>query len=197
MMKYKDVGFKSGDIGLSSCNTWLSKAIRGFTSMHTGEARFSHAYAYLGWDLVVEALAKVSVNRAEKYKNSTIAVYRLPLSDEDRANFKYGMLRRTNKAYGWLKIPLFALDAISTKVTSWLGKKKPVFFFTKYVGISNIPVCSQLVVWGLHNLTSYRLKDMFGEEAEWKVMSPDYLDDLLKLDINQAELIYENIKEDD
>ena len=180
----------SGDIGLSANDTWLSKTIRKAQSWWTGNALKSHAWMSVGDSLVVEALDKIRINRIKKYEPEIVDVYRLPLTDEERENLGLGMMRRVNGAYGWLKYPLFALDVVATKITGLFGKKKPVFFFTSIFGVSNIPVCSQLVVWGLYKFTSYRFRDEAHKEVNWKNMTPDYLDDLLQLPHNAAVKIY-------
>lgn len=196
MSKYMETAFLSGDIGLSRSEGFISKAIRFFTSWHTKDAWCNHAFGFVTPEDIVEAQARIAINPKKKYDGEQVRVYRIPLSQDERMNFKYGLLRRHNEAwhsYGYLKLPLFALDAICTKVSTFWGHNKPVFFFTKIFGISNIPVCSQLIVWALHTFTKYRLKDIFDEEVNWKCISPDYLDDLLQLDINQAKVIYETI----
>lgn len=182
--------FLAGDIGFSTSNDFVSKAIRFFTSLQTKNAKKSHTFAFVTPSLIVEAVAKIQVNPASKYAQSDIAVYRIPLSFDEQKDFEIGMLRQVRRAYGYLKIPLFALDAIATKITSLFGRKTPVFFFTKYVGIFNIPVCSQLVLWGLYKFTSYKLKDAGGNIVSWRIVSPDYFEDLLKLPVNEAMLIY-------
>lgn len=183
------VQFKSGDIGLSTSKHWVSKAILWFESIWTKDANFSHAYALVGENLIVEALVKIAVNPIGKYRKQTTDVWRIPITDEERKAFRIGMLRRTNGAYGFLKYPGFILDSAFTWVGQRFGRKKPVFIFSKMLGLSNIPVCSQLVVWGVHKFTSYRFKEG-GKEVNWREVNPDRLEDLLKSEENQAERIY-------
>ena len=182
--------FLSGDIGISTSNALMSKIIRFFSSWHTGKATKSHAFAFVNDELIVEALGKIRLNPVSSYSKETFDIYRLPLLEEDRKNFRLNMLREVNDAYGWTKLPLFALDSIATKIMSILGKKEPVFFFTRYFGITSFRVCSQFVVWGLHKFTSYRIRNTKEQVVNWKIVSPDYLEDLLRLPINQAEKIY-------
>ncbi len=186
------IKFKSGDIGFSASNTLLSKAIRFFQSWHTQSASRSHTFAMVGKELCVEALSRVKVNHISKYKNKNVAVYRIPLSRKDRENFRINMLQRVSQKYGWANILMFGLDAITTKITSLFGRKKPIFFFTKHAKIFNIPVCSQLVIWGLHKFTAYELKDEVGKKVDWRIVSPDYFEDLLKIKHNRARLIFES-----
>lgn len=189
-----DITFKSGDVGLSSSRGWTAKVIRFFTSWHTTSATRSHAFAFVSGRVVVEALGRMSANPAEKYVSGDedVVVYRLPLTAPDRVMFELEMIRQVRRGYGWGKLPLFALDAISTKVKSLFGSTRPVFFFTRRFGVTNFPVCSQFVVWGLHKHTGYRIKDYDGRVVEWKTVSPDYLEDLLKLSHNEAEVIYKS-----
>ena len=191
--KPSDCFFQPGDIGLSTSNDWLSKVIKFFTSLQTKKATKSHAFNFIGDGMIVEALASISIREVKKYDSprfTEVDVYRLPLSTEDQRKLRIGLLERINKAYGWLKLPLFALDAMATKLTSLFGRKEPVFIFSKYFGISNIPVCSQLVVWSIHKFTSYEMRDSNGLKINWKIVSPDYLEDLLKLPHNGAVKIF-------
>jgi len=184
--------FKSGDIGFSASNTFLSKGIRFFTSLHTGKATASHAFALVGENLLVEALDHIRIKPIQKYGNpkQAVEVFRINISDEERKAFREGMIRLENGQYGWGKIVLFALDGITTGLKKMVGMKKPSFFFTQKLGVTSIPVCSQLVVYGLHKYTNYRVKDDDGKEINWRVASPDYLQDLLKLEHNGGKLIY-------
>lgn len=185
--------FWAGDIGLSSSKGWMSKVIKFLTSWQTGKATKTHSFVCVLEDLIVEATNKISLNSIDKYASPNfpeVDVYRLPLDDEDRDRLRQGLLNRVNWAYGWLKLPLFALDAITTKLASLIGRKTPIFFFTKTFGISNIPVCSQLVVWAIHKHTSYMLRDKDGKMVNWKTVSPDFLEDLLKISHNGCYKIY-------
>lgn len=82
------------------------------------------------------------------------------------------------------------MDGIATQVSKLWGNKKPVFFFTSKFGILSIPVCSQLVVYGLHKFTKYRLRDGDHNEVPWRIASPDLLQDLLEHPHNEANLIH-------
>jgi hypothetical protein len=185
------VQFKAGDIGLSTDTSWVSKAILWFESLWTKNAKRSHAYALVGENLIVEALGKISLNPINKYEGRTTEVYRIPISDEERLTFRIGMMRRVNGAYGYLKYPLFMIDSAVTWVKGLFGKKEPFFWCTKTLGISNIPVCSQLVVWGIYKFTKYRFKNENGNEVfNWRVVNPDYLEDLLALPVNGAVKVF-------
>lgn len=184
--------FEVGDIGLSTSTSWLSKLIIWAESGHTGNATKSHAFIMVDVDLLVEPLAsgKICVNNIEKYAKETFDIRRLPLDDEDREALRVNVIREVNRAYGFTKLPLFLLDSAITKISSLFGRKEPIFFFTKYFGLSSFVVCSQFVVWAIHKFTKFRFRDKNGKIIDWKIASPDYLEDLLKLPINQATLVY-------
>ncbi len=192
MQSYSETAFICGDIGLSADNSWFGKTIRFFENMWTKDAEFNHSFIFATPLNIIEALVKITDSLKSKYNNRTIRIYRIPLSDVDREKLSRGLAEQVGKAYGWDKYPLFILDATA----SWLkrtftGNQTPVFWFTKTFHITNIPVCSQLVVWAIHKYTDYRFKDAAGNEVNWTVVNPDYLDDLLKLPINGAEIICE------
>lgn len=188
-MKFSLEQFITGDIGLSSNKTFLSNAIRFFENLHTGKAKYSHSFLLVGENLIVEALTRVKVNDTMKYDDQDVVVYRIPLTNEERKNLRIEMLKKASDGYGWTKIPMFALDGMLTGVSKLFGRKKPVFFFTKHARIFNIPVCSQLVVYGIHKFTTYRFKDINNTEVDWRVVSPDYLEDLLKMEHNNASVV--------
>ncbi len=195
-MKLQELNLFSGDIGLSSSNDWVAKGIRFFTSLHTGKAVKSHAWAAVGDGLLIESLANIRINQIEKYDNpvfTELTIYRIPLTENERHSFRKNMMLKAAEGYGWTKLPMFALDSIVTAISRLFGRKKPVFFFTSHAKIFSIPVCSQLVVYGLNKFTSYRILDVWGNKVEWRVVSPDYFEDLLKLPHNRAEVIYERM----
>jgi hypothetical protein len=190
MKKTKIPDLLAGDIILSRQNTWLSKAIRWVTSIQTGKAEYSHVACALGRGFIIEALWKITVGDVKKYEGQEIQVWRLPLTDKQRRDFEHGMLLTAGGAYGLGKIPLFALDALGTKIKSVFGHKEPCFWFTKTFGVTNIPVCSQLAVWGLQKHAGFEILDEDGVQVNWKTVSPDRLHDLLKHKRNNAELIF-------
>jgi hypothetical protein len=183
--------FKTGDIGLTSNNAISGKVIRFFTSWHTSNAVWNHAYIHQNRNVIVEALFKIKATPTSKYYDKNIVVYRIPLTNEERVALEVGLANWVNGAYGFSKLALFALDAVATKVMSKFGRKDPVFFFSKYVGILGVAVCSQVVVKAIHKFTSFRFRDANGAIVSWKIVSPDYLEDLLKLSINRGVKIYE------
>jgi hypothetical protein len=191
-----DIHFRVGDIGLSTDNSWLAKIIKFFTSWQTGNAQKNHCFTFLDETTIAEAVGKIKVTPLKNYEKRTFSVYRIPLTKKEQEAFKFGMMGALQSAYGWFKLPLFALDAIITKISSIWKNKNPVFFFTKYFGITNFMVCSQFVVWGLYKYTDYRLKNEKGKIVSWKIIQPDYMEDLLQLPINKAKKIYEQVGTD-
>lgn len=191
--KLSETLFLSGDIGLSTNNGWLARLIRWGQSIWTTDALFSHAFMFVDAVHVVEALAKISYNNAQKYDSQKVLVFRIPLNVEDRDRVRDGIIERVNGAYGWTKYPLFFLDATTTWFKQKVFRQKnPCFFFTKTFGISNIPVCSQLVIWAVHKFTAYRLKDARDNVVDWRIVTPDYLCDLLCLESNNAAVIFKS-----
>lgn len=190
----EDIDFLAGDVGFSASNSWTSKVIRFFQNLHTKKADKSHSFACLGDGLIVESLNRIKINEKTKYDNPSqthVSVYRLPLTQQDRMRFRKGMMLKASEGYGWTKLPMFALDGVLTSVSRIFGRRKPVFFFTRHAKLFHIPVCSQLVVYGLIKFTDYRLKDQDGAEVPWRIVSPDYLEDLMKLKVNGAHKVYE------
>lgn len=195
MKKITDTDFIAGDIGLSMSKGLFAKVIKATTSWITGKATVNHTFNFVGPDLIVEATNKIRVENLSKYdspKYKKIVVYRFPLSEDDRSRFRLGLLCKVNGAYGWTKLPLFGLDALATKFLALFGRKKPVFFFTKTFGIFSIQVCSQLTVYALHKFTSYELRDRDGKKVNWRVVNPDYFEDLAELGHNGAYIIYKS-----
>jgi len=182
---------KPGDIILSRSGTWLSKAIRFVTSLQSGSSEYSHAAMSIGDALLIEALWEISITEAKKYEGQQIQAWRIPLSETDSRNIVHGTLQLAGQNYGIMKLPLFAMDAAATQIGKLFGAKNPCYWFTSKLGITNLPVCSQLVVYAIHKFTSYRFRDENGNEVNWKTVSPDRLQDLLKLPINKAVMVLE------
>jgi len=192
-MQIAEINLKSGDCLLTTGEAFMSKAIRFMTSMQTKNAWASHVAGILSNHFCIEATYKTKINEMSvRYHNAErkIKIYRIPLTEEQRFDFKRGAYKLANKAYGWTKLPLFALDALTTKIFSFFGRKKPIFFFTRRFGIFNIPVCSQLYVYILHKFCGYHLKDVEGKDVSWRIVQPDYLDDLMQLPDNKAEVLF-------
>lgn len=181
-----------GDIGLSSDSSLWGKTLNFFQSMWTKSSIRTHAFIWSDGFSCVESLVKITHSPRSKYAKRKFVSYRIPLKETEREELYTLLLERVGGAYGFDKYPLFFLDCITT----WFKKnifqmKTPCFFFTKTFHVSNIPVCSELVVWGIHKSTSYRFRDEKGNEVPWTIVSPDYLEDLLKLPINCASVVYE------
>ena len=190
-MRISEAKLLPGDCIMVKGNSFFSKAILLLTSWHTKKALFSHVACYIGNGYCIEAVNRTKITKLERFDNpkEILKVYRVPLSDEQRSNFVYESYKITNRPYGWTKIPLFALDAISTAICTAFGRETPIFFFTKTFSIFNIPVCSQLCVYLWHKV-GFHLLSIKGAEISWRIVQPDYLDDLLIYPINSAEVIY-------
>jgi len=180
----------AGDIILTRDNNFLSKMIRKFEGLQTGDAQYSHSAAAVSDYLCVEALWRTRINCISKYEKTALEVWRVPITPLERGDFERGMLQIAGQDYGIAMIPLFALDCVASTVVRLFGRKKPVYFFTERFGLFNLPVCSQLVMFGIEKFTNYTIRNENHERVSWKVISPDMLQDLLSLPHNKAELIY-------
>lgn len=176
MKKISEADLKPGDLILTASNGFLSKAIRFFGKLQTGSARYSHAAMYIDQGLIIESLTRVRINKIEKYDNQKCIVWRLKdYSDDTRVRVSNRAILKAGNGYAWLKIPLFALDAISTKVANVFRKKdKPVTFFTSRLGVSSDDVCS--IYWA--ETWKEETNHNFGINV--KSVSPDYLDDYME-----------------
>ncbi len=121
-----------GDIIITRSNNWISKGIRFFEKLQTGKARVSHVAIALGPDQCIESLWRVKINDLKKYydKDGDVFVYRIPMTISQRDNLYKELLKSAGGAYGWTKLPLFALDGLSSAFLRLFGRKRPVFFFT-------------------------------------------------------------------
>lgn len=180
-----------GDICVAADLSLYGRVVSFFESIWTGHSVYNHAFTWVDATSCVEALVHVTHSSKTKYTKRQTRTYRIPLTDAERTAIQAGLLERVNGAYGFDKYPLFLLDALTTGIKRLFGMKTPCFFFTKTFRVSNIPVCSQLVVWTCNKFSSYRLKDAQGNEVPWVTVSPAYLDQLLKLPINNAIVVYE------
>jgi hypothetical protein len=191
-MKLSEANLLPGDVCNTTDQSWIGKSIKWFENIWTGNATMTHSFIYIGAGNIVEALGSIKKNPITKYDNSQVIVYRVPLTDAERQALSAGMLSLIGGPYGFLKYPLFIADAGVTWLKSLFGNKNPCFFFSDTFGLPGDPVCSQLVVEGLYNFTSYRIKDAQGVIDEWKQFSPDYLNDELKLPVNHATVVFDS-----
>lgn len=188
-----------GDAGLSSSRSALSRIIRFGGWLHTGEANRSHAFAGVDHQQVIEALVRVRINDKTKYENEDIELWRAPLTDDDRMNFHKGMLRVAGDSYGWFKPMLAGVDSILTggKKLITLGRSKgPVFLATRWKGLESFKDCSQLLVWGWHKFTTYRLLDQHHRIVPWQHVTPDYAQDLFHHPHNKMVMYYKQKSRD-
>lgn len=150
----------------------MSKGIRFFGKMQTGNARVSHAAMALGSDLLVEALWRVRIKEIKKYQGQKIVIYRIPNKTKAvREEVAKQAALVAGDSYPIWRIPLFAMDATASGVGRLLGRKKPVYWFTSVAGLRSFRVCSQLIAYSWQKFGDFD----FGED--WRHISPDYLDD--------------------
>lgn len=157
---------QSADIGLSSSDSFVGRAIRYFEAAQSGSARYSHAWIALGKltdkPQVIESLWKIARSPVGKYADQKIIVYRHKnLTRGQRNEVALKCVELTNHSYGTLKIPLFALDGIFR-----------TYFFTKMFGVSSFKVCSNLVAWAYESVLGH---EVFG--TCWRSVTPDVIDD--------------------
>lgn len=172
-----------GDIILSRSNTWLSKSIRHFEAKRSGDgrikgSRYSHALMALGitWpgEYVIESLVRVTVSPFDKYDDQEIVIWRrkdLDLNQRIQIASKAISVRKDS--YGIFKIPLFALDSV-------FGTYK----FSKYLGLSNFKVCSNLIAWTYEKTLGVK---QFGKS--WRSVTPDVIDDYCMLNPHEYDEI--------
>lgn len=166
---------KPGDILLSRSGGFLSKSIRFFEKLRSGNSRYSHAALYIGNGQIIESLVEVAINDISKYDNQEIVIWRIKgFSDDDRLRVVKTALKEAGDNYGWSKIGLFALDSLATPLVNVFRKnKKPVNFFTKKLSIIPSHVCSQKVsLWWLKGAG-------FNWAENISSIDPDYIDDYM------------------
>lgn len=173
---------EAGDIILTRANTLLSKAIRWFEKKRSGDSRFSHAALALGelttQEEVIESLIKVTRGPLSKYNGQQIIVYRMKgLTDKQRNEIVLKAVSVEKEGYAWFKIPLFAMDSIFR-----------TYFFTRYFGLSNFKVCSELIAWAYETVLG---KKPFG--LGWRSVSPDVIDDFCANGPLNWEVIYSSL----
>ena len=151
------------DIILSRSGTFFSKAIRFFEKLKSGSANYSHSAMCLSDREVIESLWRVTVNPTSKYENEDIVIYRPKfLTMDQKRSVVNRSLKIEGQAYGVLKIPLFAMDAVFK-----------TYLFTQTFGISHFKVCSNLIAWAYYKELGH--DDIFG--TGWRSVSPDVIDD--------------------
>lgn len=192
---------KPGDIILARSGDWISGTIRWFSKRRTGSARFSHAALALGnmhiVPSVIEAITRIRINPLKKYRNQPIIIYRNKhLTSTALRSVVTQALTITNQGYAWLKLPLFAFDALFK-----------TYWFTQYLGITNFKVCSNLIAWvyyatfkglELHSLKGFseytEMLDRFKSDKvfgiNWRSTSPDTIDDWCVTHSDEWEVVY-------
>ena len=195
MLKVSEADLKPGDLLLSRTSNWLSKAIRFFEALHSGDARFSHSAMYVGHGLIIESLVRVRINQITKYDGKEIVVWRLNgYDDAKREAVAHYTLLLAGDSYGWLKIPLFALDSVSTAVLKCFNKDTQVYFFTRTFGIKSFRVCSILWAHAWKKIADHIFLDKNGKEVCPKCQTPDFQDDYMI--INNQTLVFTSLVND-
>ena len=167
-------------IELIKSNKPIGKLIRFFGKMQTGDAQFDHVRLLIDDKYMVEeTFLGLRVNDIH-YKDIVKAIRYKPLFlrvgqqvEIEKAALKGVGTMQGN--YGYLKIPMFALDAMFH-----------TYWFTSHVGIQSFKVCSQWVCWLLY-------RQGFEPFKTWRNYSPDLLgdyceahpDDFLRLSITR------------
>jgi hypothetical protein len=195
MQKVSQADLKPGDLILSRTDKWLSKAIRFFSSLQSGHARFSHSAMYIGNGLLIEALVRVRINPITKYDDQEVVVWRLKdYDDSERLEVAQYAMLLAGDSYGWLKIPLFALDSVSTFVLKCFKKDKQVYFFTRTFGLKSFRVCSILWAYCWKEIAKHIFNSPEGKEIVPKSQSPDFQDDYMIR--NKQTLVFSSVVND-
>jgi hypothetical protein len=174
-----------GDCINTASQSWISKMIRDFGKMRSGDAQYSHTAIALGGGMCVESLWRVRVSLMTKYDDQTIIVWRIPDDMILAANpgidplsvreaVAQQALLMAGDSYGLFKIPLFALDSVFR-----------TYWFTQTFGLSSFKVCSQLFAYNWSKIGNID----FG--VNWRSISPDYLDDWFSMNVKKP--VYEQV----
>ena len=168
---------KPGDLILTRGNGWLSRSIRWFGRRATGDCRINHTAIYAGningRHCVIEEVGKLRIAPLSVYEDMPCVVYQMHgLTDDQRQAILDKLLPVVGQAYGWGKIPLFALDSLCQGVARWFKKDATCYFFTRVFGITAFKVCSQAAAWAYDKTLG---RDTFGRN--WRSVSPDAQDE--------------------
>jgi hypothetical protein len=174
---------RPADLILSASSSFISRLIRWFEKRQTGHACVSHAAMALGplesKPSVVEQLLTMVISPLEKYEAQKILIYRnKKWSVTKKWNICISMLSMMNQPYGFLKIPLNALDCIFR-----------TYWFTSNLGIGHFKECAQAYAWACYRATGK--DDVFG--CGWRCVTPDIMDDYCREHPEDWELVYKNL----
>lgn len=155
-------------IGLSKSKSFVSKTIRFFGKLQTGDARYSHSFMILDDKFILEeGFFGLRVRPIKKYLDQQVLVYRPKfLSQKASDRVKEEALKQVGTykgIYGYAKIPLFALDSVFK-----------TYWFTKHIGVKHFKVCSQFCAYLFYKYADY------DEFKNWRSLSPDGLDDFMR-----------------
>lgn len=153
-------------IGLSRTNSWLSKTIRWFGKRHSGSANYSHAFLKVDDMVIEETMLGLRISPYSKYNTIIHKLYTAKFLDQSEAttirNVALGHAGTYKGVYGYTKLPLFALDALTKS-----------YWFTSHIGVKHFKVCSQFVTWLFYKYANYK------PFSKWRSYSPDRIDDEL------------------
>jgi hypothetical protein len=154
-------------IGLSRDNTWISKTIRWFGKRQSGSANYSHAFLKIDDIVIEETFAGLRIKPYSKYNKIIHKLYTPKFLNEEEEttirNTAMAQVGTIKGIYGYAKLPLFALDALTKS-----------YWFTSHLSIKHFKVCSQ---WCCYLFYKYANYDKF---STWRSYSPDGIDDELR-----------------
>lgn len=180
MNRFDLINPMTGDVLVCATDGWFGRAIRFFGRAHTGSARVNHAAIVLrdGDEMLVWEAGPmgISTRPLSVYANTPLALYRhdgMYVEERQQRMFELCM-KLVGQSYGFLKLPLYALDGIGGWVNRVvLRNNKPFYFFSKSFGITHFKVCS--------NAVGYVYEKTFGQKnffhVPWRSLTPDLIDD--------------------
>lgn len=172
-MTLSDFALEPADIVLVRDLGAVSRWIRAFQTLRSGEAYVSHAALAAGPQDLIESQWRVRWAHSSRYDQSQCVVWRHRyLSIAERARIVAAASSQAGALYGLLKLPLFAGDALAASITACWGQDWQDWF-CRVFGVSRWKVCSQFVAWAYQ--TGLGQPSVFG--VDWRRVSPDVLDD--------------------
>lgn len=180
MNHFDNLGLQTGDIILLRTEGPLGFLIRAFGRAHTGGARVNHAGLVLSLEQGLKVWEAgplgIRTRPLSVYTSTPCVIYRYLTNntDETKAKMLELCLGLVGQSYGFLKLPLYALDGVGGWVTRVVFRQnKPFYFFSKSFGITHFKVCSNAVGYVYEKV--YGRKDFF--HIPWRSLTPDLIDD--------------------
>ena len=150
--------------------------------MQTGHARYSHAAMGLGYltpkeSMIEQLFSGVKIRPISKLeKGFAFSIWRNKVwSEQEKIWIASHMQQQMRQPYGFLKIPLNALDCIFR-----------TYWFTQTLGISHFKECMQIIAWSAYKILG--TDNVFG--TGWRSVSPDIADDYCRTHPDEWEEIY-------